>query len=86
MKQFKVKGQKILIYAEDLLNAKKMYEKLLIDSLFFPQTLTLDANVELEETGDFHCIHDNCTLYLNDALIYVTGQTTKAVRSYEFTY
>ena len=86
MKQFKVKGQKILIYAEDLRKAKKMYEKLLIDSLFFPQTLTLDANVELEETGDCPCIHDNCTIYMNENFIYVNGQKKKVVSSYEFTY
>ena len=84
MKQFKVKDQKILIYAEDLRKAKRMYDKLLIDSLFFPKTL--DANVELEETGDFPFLHDHCTIYMNENFIYVNGQKKKVVSSYEFTY
>ena len=84
MKQFKVKGQKIVIYAEDLRKAKRMYDWLLIDSLFFPKTL--DANVELEEIGDSPCVHEKCTIYMNDDFIYVNGQKKKVVSSHEFTY
>ena len=84
MKQFKVKDQKIVIYSEDLRKAKRMYDKLFIDSFFFPKTL--DANVELEEIRFFPCVHENCTIYMNDDFIYVNGQKKKVVRSYDFTY